>query len=283
MKKILAVVLALVMTLAMGTAALAYVEVAPGQIYLGPADATYYANPGDEVTLTFRYAGMPNESDGYPSDGYAIIPFFGVIGNPNSNLITSADLTQEAKDAGVSFVVNEASGYNTFYDEENSLAFGAIMMPVELLATDFNAFTITTKVSDDWVVVDYVAEENIGIEFYAGDDVMPSIIVTDEEAAAITAGEYTPEEVAEPVYMAGVFSEFATIEAMPYQPTFEESLTEQLKGIGSALLDVLMIGINLLKGELAPSDWFIPGEHDVVDLSFVTDAIGKLVSMILHA
>ena len=68
---------------------------------------------------------------------------------------------------------------------------------------------------------------------------------------------------------------------MPYQPTFEEALVEQLKGIGAALLDVLMIGINLLKGELEPADWFIPGEHDVVDLSFITDGIAMLVGMIL--
>ncbi|MBQ8228894.1 MAG: hypothetical protein IJZ88_07775 [Clostridia bacterium] len=283
MKKFLAVVLALVMTLAMGTAAFAYVEVAPGQIYLGPADAEYLANPGDEVTLTFRYAGSPLETDGYPTDGYAIVTFFGIIGDVNYNTITGADLTQEAKDAGCSFIVNENSMYNSYVEAESATAVASIMMPVELLGTDFNLFTITTSVSTDWVVVDYVAETPIDIIGYAGDyAAAPSIIVTDEEAAAITAGEMMAEEIENPVYINGIMTETNTvINAMPYQPTWEEAFTEQLKGIGSAILDVLMIGINLLKGELAPEDWFVPGEHDVVDLSFITDGIAALVGMII--
>ncbi|MBQ8784130.1 MAG: hypothetical protein IJZ57_10230 [Clostridia bacterium] len=283
MKKFLAVVLALVMTLAMGTAAFAYVEVAPGQIYLGPADAEYLANPGDEVTLTFRYAGSPLETDGYPTDGYAIVTFFGIIGDVNYNTITGADLTQEAKDAGCSFIVNENSMYHSFYEVESATAVASIMMPVELLSSDFNLFTITTKVADDWVVVDYVAETPIDIIGYAGDYAFaPSIIITDEEAAAITAGEMMADEVAEPVYINGIITETNTIiNAMPYQPTWSECLEEQLKGLVSGFIDVLIIVFNLLKGELAPADWFIPGEHDVVDLSFITDGIAKIAGMII--
>ena len=284
MKKFIAVVLALVMTLAMGTAAFAYVEVAPGQIYLGPADAEYYANPGEEVTLTFRYAGNPNESDGYPTEGYAVLGFWGLIGDPNDITVTGFELTQEAVDAGCVVVENENSMYHSFVVPEEGSVYASIMMPVDRIATDFNIFTVTAEVSVDWVVVDYVAEHNIDIIGYAGDYALaPSVVISDADAEAVFAGEMMVEE-AEPFYMVGIITETnCIIKAMPYQPTFEEALTEQLKGIGAAILDVLMIGINLLKGELEPEDWFIPGEHDVVDLSFVTDAIGKLVSMILHA
>lgn len=281
MKKFLAVVLALVMALSMGTAAFAYVEVAPGQIYIGPADAVYYANPGEAISLAFRYAGSPLESDGYPSEGYAVIPFMGAIGDVNSNVVTNLALTQEAIDAGVSFIVNEGSAYHTFYTPEDGLLFGSIMMPVSLLASDFNVFTVDTTISADWVVVDYVAETPIDIQFFAGDTYMPGMIVTNEEAAAIAAGEMLPEEAVDSATIYNVITDYTTIQAKPYEPTFWESVEEQLKGIGAAILDVLMIGINLLKGELAPSDWYVPGEHDVLDLSFITDAIASLVGSLL--
>lgn len=284
MKKFLAVVLALVMTLAMGTAAFAYVEVAPGQIYLGPAEAEYFANPGEELTVTFRYAGSPNESDGYPTEGYAVFNAWPIIGHSGNNTIQSFALTQEAIDAGVVLVENENSMYHSWFSPDDACAYVSFMMPVELISADFNVFTITTKVADDWEVVDYVATENIDIIGYAGDyAVAPSVIITEEEAEAVLAGEMMIDDVAEPVYIVGIIPEAnATVLAMPYQPTFEEALTEQLKGIGAALLDVLMIGLNLLKGELEPADWFIPGEHDVVDLSFITDGIAALVGMILN-
>ena len=283
MKKFLAVVLALVMTLAMGTAAFAYVEVAPGQIYVGPAEANYYANPGDKIDITIRYAGNPNETDNYPTDGYVVIPFFGTIGDVNFNVINSIALTQEAIDAGVTFIENEASGYNTWFDAEQGLLFGGFMMPADLVNADFNVFTINTTISDDWVVVDYVAETAIDIQMYASleDTALDSVFISDEAAAAIAAGEIVPEEAEAVATMFGVMSDVTHILAMPYQPTFEEALVEQLKGIGAALLDVLAIGLNLLKGELEPADWFIPGEHDVVDLSFITDGIAMLVGMIL--
>ncbi len=303
MKKFLAVVLALVMTLAMGTAAFAYVEVAPGQIYLGPADAEYLANPGDEVTLTIRYAGNPNETDGYPTDGSVVVPFFGMIGDPNLNEVLSVSLTQEAIDAGVTFIgstgakseaekvlydemVEEPTAvtmFNTYFTPEDGLVYGAFMMPADLVDADFNVMTITTKVADDWVVVDYVAETPIDIRFMAGEYAIDvTFFVSEEDAAAIEAGELIPEAAEQNGNLVGLIEEGNTIiNAMPYQPTWEEAFTEQLKGIASGLLDVLMIGLNLLKGELAPADWFIPGEHDVVDLSFITDGIAALVGMIL--
>lgn len=283
MKKVLAVVLALVMTLAMGTAAFAYVEVAPGQIYVGPAENEYYANPGDEVTLTFRYAGSPNETDGYPTEGYVVLGYWGLIGDPNYNTVNSFALTQEAIDAGCVVVENENSMYHSFVVPEEGSVYASFMMPVELIATDFNLFTVNTTVSADWVVVDYVEETPIDIIGYAGDYALaPSVIISEADAAAVIAGEIGVEEAAESVAVNGIITETnAVIKAMPYQPTWEEAFVEQLKGIGSAILDVLMIGINLLKGELAPSDWFIPGEHDVVDLSFITDGIAALVGMII--
>ena len=305
MKKFLAVVLALVMTLAMGTAAFAYVEVAPGQIYVGPAAAEYLANPGDTVSIDIRYAGNPNETDEYPTDGYVVVPYFGVIGDPNLNTVEGVALTQDAIDAGVTLIGVESgtateapvftdeeigdvainSGFASYCTSGDGLIYGAFMMPASLVSADFNVLTITTKVADDWEVVDYVATTSIDILFMACEYALGAgFFITDAEAAAINAGEMLPDESPMEITLVGVLGEQNTvINAMPYQPTWEESFTEQLKGIGSALLDVLAIGINLLKGELEPSDWFIPGEHDVVDLSFVTDAIGKLVSMILHA
>ena len=285
MKKFLAVVLALVMTLTMGTAAFAYVEVAPGQVYLGPADAEYYANPGEELTVTFRYAGNPNETDEYPTEGYAVLGFWGIIGHSGNNTIQSFALTQEAVDAGVVLIEDENSMYNSWASPDDASVFATFMMPVELISADFNILTVTTKVADDWKVEDYVAEEPIDIIGYAGDYAMSPInaIFTEEEGAAILAGEMMVDDVAEYVTINGVVTEAnATVYAMPYQPTWSEALTEQLKGIGLALLDVLIIGLNLLKGELEPADWFIPGEHDVVDLSFITDGIAALVGLILN-
>ncbi len=303
MKKFLAVVLALVMTLAMGTAAFAYVEVAPGQIYVGPAAAEYLANPGDTIDLTIRYAGNPNETDNYPTDGYVIVPFSGTIGDPNLNTVNSVALTQDAVNAGVTLIgitgttteaskfyfeeleANpiECSMYTSFFTPEDGLLYGAFMMPADLVDADFNVLTINTTVSTDWVVTDYVAETPIGISFFAGEYAIDvAFFLSSEEAAAIADGTMMPEEATQNGNLYGLFEETNTvINAMPYQPTFEEALVEQLKGIGAALLDVLMIGINLLKGELEPADWFIPGEHDVVDLSFITDGIAMLVGMIL--
>ncbi len=283
MKKFLAVVLALVMTLAMGTAAFAYVEVAPGQIYVGPAAVEYFANPGETIDLGFRYAGNPNETDGYPTDGYVVLPLFGAFGDVNFNVVNSVELTQEAIDAGVTFIENENSAYNTFFTPEDGLFFGALMMPASLVASDFTVFTVNTTISADWVVNDYVAQDPISIQFAMGSEGMgDGWFVTDDDAALIAAGEITPEEAEAVAYVAGLISDYSTIQAKPYQPTWEEAFTEQLKGLGAGLIDVLIIALNLLKGELEPADWFIPGEHDVVDLSFITDGIAMLVGMILN-
>ena len=303
MKKILAVVLALVMTLAMGTAAFAYVEVAPGQIYVGPAAAEYLANPGDTVSIDIRYAGSPNETDGYPTEGSVVVSFFGTIGDVNYNKIERIALTQEAIDAGVKLIgvegtateaesftaeelenANIVSMFTTYFIPEEGLVYGAFMMPASLVDADFNVLTITTKIADDWEVVDYVAKTPIDIAFFACENaIMDGFFVTADEAAAIEAGTMLADETAMEITLAGVLGEQNTvINAMPYQPSWGECLEEQLKGVVSGFLDVLVIVINLLKGELAPADWFIPGEHDVVDLSFITDGIAALVGLILN-
>ncbi len=282
MKKILAVVLALVMTLAMGTAAFAAVEVAPGQVYFGPASSEYYANPNDTIDIDFRFAGNPNDTDNYPTDGYVVIPFFAALGDVNYNQVNSVALTQEAIDAGVSLIENENSGYYTFLDVDQNLFYGAFMMPASLVASDFTVLVVNTTISADWVVEDYTAQDPISIICdMGGAGLGDGWFITDEEATMVAANEIAPEEAVMEYFVNGLFGDTATIFAKPYQPTWEEAFTEQLKGIGAALLDALSIGLTFLKGELAPADWFIPGEHDVVDLSFITDGIAKIVGMIL--
>lgn len=283
MKKLLAIVLALAMVLSMGVASFAYEEVAQGQIYLGMAQYEYQANPGDEVTLGFRYAGNPFESDGYPTTGYAIIPFMGFNNDVNALALTSAALTAEAEAAGFKFVVNENSGYHSYLDGEQGIFAGAIIFPMSEIATDITVFTITGTVSTDWVVVDYVEEAPIDLEIYAGFDGVgfDSMIVSEEDGAKIIAGELTPEECAYSTLNGVDMTSNSVIVAMPYQPTTMEILEEQFKGIALALLEVLGIGIGLLKGELAPADWYNPEIHEVIDLSFITDGIASLVGSLL--
>ncbi len=284
MKKLLAIVLAVVMVMSAGIAAFAYEEVAPGQIYFGMAQFEYQANPGDTISIGFRYAGNPNETDNYPTTGYGIIPFMGFNMDVNSLTLVSAALTPEAEAAGFSFVVNEASGYNSYLDPDSGMFAGAIMFPMSQVASDITVFTIDAKVADDWVVTDYVAESPVDLEVYVGDigTGLPCCIVSDSEAAAIKAGEMMPEESMTKDFLLGVDdTSNSVVVAMPYQPTFMEILEEQLKGIAAALLDVLGIGIGLLKGELAPADWYNPEIHEAVDLSFITDGIAALVGMFL--
>ncbi|MBP3327896.1 MAG: hypothetical protein J6L91_03200, partial [Clostridia bacterium] len=210
---------------------------------------------------------------------------------------------QEAIDAGVKLIgvegtateaesftaeelenANIVSMFTTYFIPEEGLVYGAFMMPASLVGADFNVLTITTKIADDWEVVDYVAKTPIDIAFFACENaIMDGFFVTAEEAAAIEAGTMLADEAAMEITLAGVLGEQNTvINAMPYQPSWGECLEEQLKGVVSGFLDVLVIVINLLKGELAPADWFIPGEHDVVDLSFITDGIAALVGLILN-
>ena len=96
MKKVLAIVLAIVMTLSMTVAAFAAVEVAPGQIFLGPDD-NVTADPGETVSIPVRFAGNPLESDGYPTEGYAVLT---VMASTDANYGSMTAITVDPDAAG---------------------------------------------------------------------------------------------------------------------------------------------------------------------------------------
>ncbi len=278
MKKVLAIVLALALTFSMAVAGFAAAEVAEGQVYFGAEENIVYANPGETVSVNIRLAGNPFESDNYPTDGYVALPF-GVSSNMEAPIL-GVNLTEEAKNAGAVVYYDENSMYHTMSVSED-VFMGTIVVPASFISGDMVIATLDLAVSADWEVIDYVATTPVPVAFFVGENHLSAFFFTDAEAEAIVNGEMILDEVDQSTLVNNLFADDCNIEAFPYQPTFWEILTEQLKGLAAALLDVLGIGIGLLKGELEPADWYDPLVHEAVDLSFVTDAIGALVGMIM--
>ena len=245
MKKVIAIVLALTMIFSLASAASAY-TVAEGQVYFGPVD-NITADPGDMAVVTYEFQGYARENDGYPTNGSLHIPFMLYTGNYELNQIMSIALTDEAKAMGVTF----AEGIEDMFigAEECGLETleGEVIIPSQYIYgnTHFTLFTVETKISEAWEIVDYVATETLYIGCYAGaDEWIPAYVDTED-------GAY--------VEVMNFFYDDANITATPYEPTFGEKLVEKLKTLASTLLNAIIIGLNyVINNYLQPAWWNAP-------------------------
>lgn len=227
MKKVLAVVLALTMVFAFGSLAVSAKEITSGQIYCGP-EGTVYANPGEIVKAPIQFVADAFESDGYPTDGTLHIPFMVFTGDAELAPLTGIELTEEAKAAGV------ALSEDTAVDENNQSIIGEVTLPSSYLYGNKSIvlFTVEISVSENWQVVDHVAQQEISAEFFAGGDAGQAYIET--------AGD-------EVVNVDGIINENVVIEARPYEPTVWEKIEAKIKGYIVAFIDILIIGLEQLK------------------------------------
>ena len=227
MKKVLAVVLALTMVFAFGSLAVSAKEITSGQIYCGP-EGTVYANPGEIVKAPIQFVADAFESDGYPTDGTLHIPFMVFTGDAELAPLTGIELTEEAKAAGV------ALSEDTAVDENNQSIIGEVTLPSSYLYGNKSIilFTVEISVSENWQVVDHVAQQEISAEFFAGGDAGQAYIET--------AGD-------EVVNVDGIINENIVIEARPYEPTVWEKIEAKIKGYIVAFIDILIIGLEQLK------------------------------------
>lgn len=227
MKKVLAVVLALTMVFAFGSLAVSAKEITSGQIYCGP-EGTVYANPGETVKAPIQFVADAFESDGYPTDGTLHIPFMVFTGDAELAPLTGIELTEEAKAAGV------ALSEDTAVDENNQSIIGEVTLPSSYLYGNKSIilFTVEISVSENWQVVDHVAQQEISAEFFAGGDAGQAYIET--------AGD-------EVVNVDGIINENIVIEARPYEPTVWEKIEAKIKGYIVAFIDILIIGLEQLK------------------------------------
>ena len=227
MKKVLALVLALTMVFAFGSLAVSAKEITSGQIYCGP-EGTVYANPGEIVKAPIQFVADAFESDGYPTDGTLHIPFMVFTGDAELAPLTGIELTEEAKAAGV------ALSEDTAVDENNQSIIGEVTLPSSYLYGNKSIilFTVEISVSENWQVVDHVAQQEISAEFFAGGDAGQAYIET--------AGD-------EVVNVDGIINENIVIEARPYEPTVWEKIEAKIKGYIVAFIDILIIGLEQLK------------------------------------
>lgn len=226
MKKVLAVVLALTMVFAFSSLVSAK-EIASGQIYCGP-ESTVYADPGETVTAPIQFVADAFESDGYPADGTLHIPFMVFTGDAELAPLAGIELTEEAKAAGV------ALSEETAVDENNQSIIGEVTLPASYLYGNKSIilFNITIAVSENWEVVDHVAQQEISAEFYAGGDAGAAYVETAD---------------GEQIEVANIINENIVIEAKPYVPTVWEQIVTKIKGYLVAFIDIIIIGLEQLK------------------------------------
>lgn len=235
MKKVLAIVISLIMVFSLASAAFAY-EIAPGQVYFGPA-ANAYANPGETAQLTMNFSADAFENDGYPTDGTLHIPFMICSTTPDLAPITGYELTDAAKAAGIVFTED------TMLEETGTFITGQLDIPSALIYgnTNIDVFTIDVAVSADWEVIDNVATENLFVEVLAGEDLYMPITIDN-------ADEYYE--------VANFVTDNFVIEASPYVPTTWEKLVEKVKGYVAAFVNILIVGLQyVLNNFLQPAPW----------------------------
>lgn len=226
MKKVLALVLALTMVFAFGSAVSAK-DVASGQIYCGP-ESTVYANPGETVQAPIQFVADVFESDGYPAEGTLHIPFMVLTGDSELAPLTAIELTEEAKAAGVTL------SDETAVDENNQMIMGEVILPASYLYGNKSIilFNVAIAVSDKWEVIDYVATQEISAEFYAGGDAGQAYVETAD---------------GETVNVDGIINENIVIEARPYEPTAWEKIVTKIKGYLVTFIDIIIMGLEQLK------------------------------------
>ncbi len=263
MKKVLAIVLAVIMTFSMTVAGFAAMtEVSDGMIFLGMDDVAY-ANAGETIDIPVRYCGKPFASDDYPTDGTYVLQFW-VDQDVNDATVNGFTLSDEAVALGAELYVNEESEFSSklvCMDEEALLYCyqGTVLMPASAVATDITLGTLNLSVSAEWVPA-YEDENNPDIctNAIAVPFAMMATFINAEEAALVKSGELVVEGAAIEYEFSNVHPVGRDIQPRPYEPTKGEYLTEYLKGIAALLVEAIGIGLNFLKGELETAPWYDP-------------------------
>lgn len=228
MKKVLALVLALTMVFAFGSAVSAK-EIAAGQIYCGPEDVTY-ANPGETIKTPIQFVADVFESDGYPADGTLHVPLIVLTGDVELAPIVSVELTEEAKAAGVSF------SEGTEFLEPNAVFNGEVILPSSYLhgSKSITLFTVEIAVSEKWEVIDNATTQEISAEFYAGNPAkVGSAYIETADGETITVKDIGNEDI--------------RIAPRPYEPTIKDKIVEFIKEKLLLVVDALIMGLEQLK------------------------------------
>ncbi len=294
MKKVLAIVLAVVMTFSMVVSGFALEGVSQGQLYFGMIDNAL-ANPGETIDIPLYYSCEPFETDNYPTDGYLVLTLNCYNSNPDLVVLNTFTPTAEWMATGATIYkspdftedtpVEEMMGdeYHSFIQDTGSHQ-TTFVMPASAVKNDLQVATLNVTISPTWEVVDNVATRNIDMTFGAY-----AMFISEEDGQAILAGEMN-------MYDAGFEGEVSPrayafgdrdIASKPYEFTNEEYLTEYMKGIGALILEALSIGISFLTKELTPAPWYDPA-NPPEGLEFLTEiskaleeVMGKLLGEIL--
>lgn len=254
MKKVLAIVLALVMALSCTTVAFAY-EIGGTDIYFG-AKKDIQANPGDLAAFTFVFKSLAAEEDladvdpngvlTFPIGLYAYNASTGPLHGATITAPTEEEegtyepaivLTDAAKNAGVTINANP--------DECNisgeCIEGATVSIPAKYLFNqeEVELFKLYINISDEWEVVDYHEVEPLGVVV----TIIGDCIVVN------------PDESEVPVY--GFRTEDCVITAKFYEPNFFERVWEWIKAQIRLLIDIDNIIDNLLYTEVFnPADWY---------------------------
>lgn len=241
MKKVLAVVLALVMALSCTTVAFAF-EISEGIVYLGFKE-NIKANPGESTTLTVEFKALPTADIVEAVDPAGTLTVaFGIYGlNPSDAPLAGLELTEQAKKEGVEITVDPDWDIS---DEATITA--TVSFPAKFVVNKetLDLFTVKVNVDPAWPVKDYHEEYALGFQMLVGEvkSGMPAMVTNPDESI---------------VEIWGIMSESASITAKPYQPTFFERVWEWIKDKIRFLIDIdNTINTLLLTEVFTAADWY---------------------------
>ncbi len=235
MKKVLAAVLSLIMVLSFTSVAFA-ADMVPGKVFCGFMEDVN-ANPGDTVTLDVKLVADANENDGFDKNGTLVIPLWLVAG---SDMLEFVDFQLSEEAIGAGATLNDDS--ENYILDLGELWGAEIRIPsIYLFSTDMTIAQLTVKVSEDWQVVDYQADDL-------------TVIVADNETYGADL-PYVETEEGEWQYLETQYTTVSGNIVYQYQASASERLIEKLKEIGRTIIDLLTKGLGYLMGMLKPADW----------------------------
>ena len=231
MKKVLAVVIALVMMLSCASVAFA-AEIANGQVYFG-AKENLVANPGDTVTVEFEFLAAAFESENYDRNGTLVIPVY-ITGDASLGAMSNFQLTEEAVAAGATIEM---------YVEEADMIMGDVSLPASYLySADMILATVDVEIAEDWEIRDYKAVNDIAIVVYGVDDGYGAYVLSEDE-------NY------DPYVDVNNYNCDSCVITYEYQAKASERLIERLKEIGRTILELIRVGLTFIDDILKPADW----------------------------
>ncbi|MBQ7596198.1 MAG: hypothetical protein IJU45_06005 [Clostridia bacterium] len=236
MKKVLAAVLSLILVLSFTSVAFA-ADIVPGKVFFGIMEDVN-ANPGDTVTLDVSLVADVNESDGFDADGTLVLPVWLMAG---SDLLEFVDfqLSDDAIAAGATMDEDPS-----FFWVEPAQVGAEIRIPATyLFNTDMVVAQVTVKVSEDWPIVDYEAEDLTVIVADSGYGNMDPYVDSETEGY-----QYLENEL--------VYNTVSGNITYKYQAPAKDRLIEKLKEIGRTIVELLQAALAFLSKTLEPAVWW---------------------------